>query len=142
MNGPTLREAPQIVGQRSGRGVTALRLFEQTLETDRFKIAWHTGVKARRWHRLLGDKLTLRLRRRFRSKRRPAREHLVKKRAQRVDVDRGAKGVGLTERLLRRHVAGSAHVGRGQCQRLIDVQTLRQPEIANLQRAIGREKNV
>ena len=69
-----VEEAVEVVGQRVGVGVAAVRLFLQALQADRFQVARHLGPEPRRRHRLLGAELLDRVERRRFPEGRSARE--------------------------------------------------------------------
>ena len=79
-------EAVEVLRQRGGAGIAEVRLLVQALQADGLQVAGHAGVQPRRGHRLLGEHLLQRFRRRLRPERRPAREQLVEDRPQGIDV--------------------------------------------------------
>ncbi len=73
---------------------------------------------------------------------RPAGEHLVEDRSQRIDVGRRADLAGQSLRLLGGHVAGRPHDLAADGVAILDLQPLGQAEVGDLRRAVGVEQDV
>ena len=119
-DGLASQPAFQILRQRLGRRVTALGIFPQTFQTDRFEIAVHRRVIGTRAGGLPFPDLFQRLQNGGGSKGRPPCQQGIENGSQSVDV-RGGGGTAPStfarnggsprrrRRLFRRHVARRAH---------------------------------
>ncbi len=110
-----IEEAAQIVGQGLGRGVATARLLLEAAVHDRLEIDRDARVAPAQRQRWIGDHLLQHAQRRVAVERRRAAEHLVERRAERVDVDAVVKRA-IAARLLGRHVVRCPddQAGRGQ----------------------------
>ena len=133
--------AIQIVRHRLGAGIATTGLLGQASQADRLQVARDLAFEARRRHRLLVDDLQDGLHRRRPLERRPAGEHLVKDRAERIDVGRRSDLLRVPSRLFGRDVAGRAEDLPGLGGAVL-LQSLGQAEVRDLGRAIPREQDV
>lgn len=81
-----VEEPSQVIGQGGGVGVALDRLFLKTLETDRLQVAWDLGLEPGWRDGFLGPDLIHRVEQRRPLERRPAGQHFVEDRSERVKV--------------------------------------------------------
>jgi hypothetical protein len=129
------QEAVQVVLQGRGGGVPEARVLVQALQADGLQVPRHPGVQQRRRHRVPIEQLLHGFHRRRGPKGRPAGQHLVEDRAQRVHVRRRADRAGPTAGLFRGHVAGRPDRRARLSQTGPVVEPAREPEVGDLRRA-------
>ena len=129
LDGPPLQPALQVLGQRRGRGIAALRLLLQALQGDDLQVAGHLGVVSAGWGRFLLQQAAndLHVGGRLLHERGVAAEELVEERAQTVDVRADVQGA-VSLGLLRGHVGQGADDG-GRPRLPGHVGEPRQPEV-------------
>ncbi len=101
-----LEKSIEIVGQRRGRRVAVRGVFAQAFQADRLDVARQSRLELPRRDGIGRTNLLERLKRRCGQKWRPARQHLVEDRPERVNIGRWPDRSCLSQALLRCHVAG------------------------------------
>jgi hypothetical protein len=109
-----------------------VRLLVQAFQADRFQVVRHLGLDMGRRHRLLGPHLHQGVQHRGSLEGRPAREHLVQDRSQRVDVCRRTDLLALALRLFGGHVTGRPHDDPAVGLMHVEVELLGEAEVGDL----------
>ena len=135
-------EAAAILGEEIRRGVALGGLLLEAFQADRLDVHRELAHQSRRRDRLLLDHLHDGVKGARAEERRPADEHLVEHRPERIDVGGGAEVLQFPPRLLRRHVARRPHDRAVFCLARIPLELLGQPEVGDLRHPVGGEEDV
>ncbi len=137
-----VEEPPQVLSHCGGVREALDRVFLKGLQADRLQVSRQLGLEPRRRHWLL-------LSHEFQSleyvcplERRPADQHFVENRAQRVLVAQRADRADLPPGLLGRHVRRAAHDRPGARLVRVALHLLGQAEVGDLGLAVERQENV
>ena len=133
-------EAPEVVSQVLGGGITAAGFLPQALQANGFEVARHGRLEASRRHRLVLPHQAQRRINRRRRERRATGQGFVEDGPQAVNVHRRGDGHGLARRLLRGHVTGRTdHVAA--VRQVAAGHELGQAEVGDLGAEIGGQRH-
>ena len=127
-----MAKAGEVVGQGQGSRIPPARFLVQAFQADGFHVARRARLQEARRRRLLRPHLFERLQDGGGREGRPARQQFVENRPQGVNVGGGADLAGVSEGLLRGHIAGRAQDRPPARLTGIDVELFGQAEVADL----------
>ena len=135
-------EPAQIFGEGKHIGITARDVFFQAFQTDRLQVARRFGLEQRRGHRLLVPDHVESFDDRRSLKGWATREQLVEDCAQGILVRGRPHGLALAPGLFGSHVARRTQDRAATSLSRVALQPLHQPEVGDLQGAIGGQEDI